>query len=184
MVDFFSNPENFRLIGLIVLISSVILLGLGMTGRVVIYNDGYDLALNFGIILIPLAAFLYVSMGAPPKEAGEAARISYYAQTWIDIAYIGSIIASAICFLLTTKISIRENGYTLGILIAILKTAIATIVFILLFLWFFSQEKKHKRPILSTILFLGILGGVMTHLINGEKVRARRRNQTTQCIDA
>jgi hypothetical protein len=67
VADFFQNPESLNIIGLLALISAGVLLILGLTGRVVIYNDGGDLALNFGIVLIPVAALLYVAAGAPPR---------------------------------------------------------------------------------------------------------------------
>lgn len=59
-----------RILGLLALFVAGALLVLDLTGRVVIYNDGGDLALSFGIVLIPLVALLYIAAGAPPDEAG------------------------------------------------------------------------------------------------------------------
>lgn len=172
--DFFQNPESLNIIGLLVLISAGGLLVLGLTGRVIIYNDGGDLALNFGIVLIPVAALLYVAAGAPPDGAGQTARDAYYAQSWVSFSLIGSMIGAAACALGTAWISIRENGPLLGVPVAALKIATAVLALFLIVFWFASQDKKNKRSLFSNLLFLGTLGWFMSLLVNGERVRARR----------
>lgn len=172
--DFFQNPESLNIIGLLALICAGVLLILGLTRRVVIYNDGGDLALNFGIVLIPVAALLYVASGAPPDEAGQTARDAYYAQSWVSASMFGSLIGAAACALGTAWVSIRENGPLLGIPVAALKISTAVLALFLIVFWFASQDKKQKRSLFSTFLFLGALGWFMSLLVNGDRVRARR----------
>lgn len=174
VADFFQNPETLNILGLLALISAGVLLVLGITGRVVVYNDGGDLALNFGIVLIPVAALLYVSAGAPPDEAGQMARDAYFAQSWVSVSLIGSLIGAAACALGTTWVSIRENGPLLGVPVAALKISTAVLALFLILFWFASQDKKQKRSLFSNLLFLGALGWFMSLLVNGDRVRARR----------
>lgn len=174
IADFFQNPESVRILGLLALFAAGALLVLGLTGRVVIYNDGGDLALSFGIVLIPLVALLYIAAGAPPDEAGQAARDAYYAQSWVRVAMIGSLVGAAACALGTAWVSIRENGPLLGVPVAALKIATAVLALFLIVFWFMSQDKKQKRSLVANLLFLGVLGWFMSLLVNGERVRARR----------
>jgi hypothetical protein len=174
IADLFQNPDNLNILGLLALISAGALLVLGLTGRVVIYNDGGDLALNFGIVLIPLVAILYIAALAPPDEAGQTARNAYYAQIWVSISMIGSLIGAAACALKTAYVSIRENGPLLGIPVAALKISTAILALFLIAFWFVSKDKKQKRGLLSNLLFLGALGWFMSLLVNGDRVRARR----------
>lgn len=174
MADFFQNPESLRILGLLALFALAALLVLGLTGRVVIYNGGGDLALNFGIVLIPLVALLYVALGAPPDEAGQAARDAYYAQSWVSVAMIGSLVGAVACALATAWVSIRENGPFLGVPVAALKIATAVLALLLIVFWLASEDKKQKRSLSSNLLFLGALGWFMSLLVNGDRVRARR----------
>jgi hypothetical protein len=174
LVDFFQNPETLNILGLLALISAGALLVLGLTGRVVIYNDGGDLALNFGIVLIPVAVLLYVSAGAPPDEAGQTARDAYYAQSWVGVSMIVSLIGAVACALVTAWVSIRENGPLLGVPVAALKISTAVLALFLIVFWFMSQDKKQKRSVMTNLLFLGALGWFMSLLVNGDRVRARR----------
>jgi len=159
MIEFFQSPESLNILGLLALIAAGVLLVLGLTGSVVIYNDGGDLALNFGIVLIPLAALLYISAGAPPDEAGRAAQDAYHAQSWISVAMIGSLIGAVACALGTTWVSIRENGALLGVPVAALKIATAGIALFLIAFWLISQEKKRKGRSWRTFCFSAYSAG-------------------------
>ena len=79
--DLFSNPEIFRVLGFLALVSLGVLFVLGLTDRVVVFNDGLDLGYCLGIFLVPVAAFFYLEAGAPHGDYAEAARNSYYAST-------------------------------------------------------------------------------------------------------
>ena len=173
-MEFFQNPESLNILGLLALIAAGVLLVLGLKGRVVIYNNGGDLALNFGIVLIPLVALLCISASAPPDEAGRAARDAYYAQSWISGAMIGSLIGAVACAFGTTWVSIRENGPLLGVPVAALKIATAEIALFLVVFWLISQDKKKKRSLAANLLFLGVLGWFMSLLVNGDRVRSGR----------
>jgi hypothetical protein len=59
IAEFFQNPEIPRILGLFALVSALILIAFGVSGRVIIYNNAVDLALNFGIFLIPLATIFF-----------------------------------------------------------------------------------------------------------------------------
>ena len=172
--DFFLNADNIPIIGLIALLSYGFLLVLGLTNRVIVYNDGGDLALNFGIILIPLVSLMYVGIGAPPDDAGQLAKETYYSQNWIHVAFLGSMICSAFCVLGTTWISIRENGIILGAAVAALKILTAVFASLLIVFWFFSQDKKRKRSLWTNVLYFSVIGWFLSLLVNGDRVRTKR----------
>lgn len=172
--DFFLNADNMPLIGLLVLFGAGFLLVLGLTNRVIVYNDGGDLALNFGIALIPVVTLMYIGIGAPPDDAGQLAKERYYSQDWIYVAMIGALICSATCALATTWISIRENGIILGGAVAALKILTAVIALLLVMFWFLSQDKKRKRSLWTNVLFFGVIGWFLSLLVNGDRVRTKR----------
>ena len=49
----------------LILITFLILLALGFSNRVVIFNDGLDLSQTLGIIIIPILAYFYVEITMP-----------------------------------------------------------------------------------------------------------------------
>lgn len=172
--DFFQNPESLNILVLLALISVGVLLVLGLTGRVVIYNDGDDLALNFGIVLIPLATLVYIALGAPSEQADQVAREAYYNMSWVRVATIGSLIGAGTCAFGTAWVSIRENGVLLGVPVAALKITTAILALVLIVFWFTSQEKKQKRSLMANLMFLGAMGWFISLLVNGDRVRAGR----------
>lgn len=172
--ELFQSPESLNLLGFLVLVAAAVLLALGLTGRVVVYNDGADLALNFGIVLIPLAALLYVEMGAPPDEVGQAAARAYYSQSWVTLVFALSLAGSLACALGTAWISIRENGLLLGAAVAVLKIAVAVLTLALIAFWFMGQGGKQKRSLAANLLFMGATAWLLSLLVNGDKVRDRR----------
>lgn len=171
--ELFQSPESLNLLGFLVLMAAAVLLALGLTGRVVVYNDGADLALNFGIVLIPLAALLYVEMGAPPDEVGQAAARAYYSQSWVTLVFALSLAGSLACALGTAWISIRENGLLLGAAVAVLKIAVAVLTLALIAFWFMGQGGKQKRSLAANLLFMGATAWLLSLLVNGDKVRDR-----------
>lgn len=171
---FLFNADNMPIIGLVAVLGAGFLLALGLTNRVIVYNDGSDLALNFGIVLIPAVTLLYIDIGAPPEEAGRLARETYYSKNWIQVASLGALICSALCIIGTTWISIRENGILLGAAVTALKISTTFIASLLIVMWLLSQDKKRKRSLWTNVLFFGIIGWFLSLLVNGDRVRAKR----------
>ena len=91
----------------------------------------------------------YVAAGAPPDEAGQAAREAYYAQSWISVAMIGSLIGAAGCALGTAWVSIRENGPLLGAPVAALKISTAILALFLIVFWFVCKRSLGTTGSLS-----------------------------------
>ncbi|MDA9789669.1 LysM peptidoglycan-binding domain-containing protein [Amylibacter sp.] len=190
------DENSSQLIVLLVLVSFGIVFILAVTGHLIIYNDGGDLALNLGITLIPLAVFVYIASGAPSEDQGQAAIDFYNDQSWVLVARIGSIAACVGCALGTTWISIRENGFLWGLLVALIKIFLSIFAVFFVILWISvilyegetdpnysgqtqyerdrDKPKRDRERRRKRVIIFVLLAGLIYALVNGNRVRNRR----------
>ena len=156
----------------IALITFLILLALGFSNRVIIFNDGLDLSQTLGIIIIPIIAYFYVELTIPEGADNYLKSLHYKENSNI---YFLSLIVSLCLIISTVFSSIYHNGIIFGILISFLKVLLCAILLILILGLIFgdNKENKRKRPLYQTVFLLGVLGWVTSKLINGEKVRKK-----------
>ena len=157
----------------IVLITFLILLALGFSNRVIIFNDGLDLSQTLGIIIIPIIAYFYVELTIP-EGADNYLKSLHYKEN--SIIYFLSLIVSLCLIISTVFSSIYHNGIIFGILISFLKVLLCAILLILILGLIFgdNKENKRKRPLYQTVFLLGILGWITSKLVNGKVVRKRK----------
>ena len=156
-----------------VLITFLILLALGFSNRVIIFNDGLDLSQTLGIIIIPIIAYFYVELTIP-EGADNYLKSLHYKEN--SIIYFLSLIVSLCLIISTVFSSIYHNGIIFGILISFLKVLLCAILLILILGLIFgdNKENKRKRPLYQTVFLLGILGWITSKLVNGKVVRKRK----------
>ena len=156
----------------LILITFLILLALGFSNRVIIFNDGLDLFQTLGIIIIPIIAYIYVEMTMPEGADNYLQSLHYQENSTI---YFLSLIVSLCLIISTIFTSIYHNGIIFGLLISFLKVLLCSILLILILGLIFgdNKENKRKRPLYQTVFLLGILGWVTSKLINGNAVRKR-----------
>ena len=156
----------------LILITFLILLALGFSNRVIIFNDGLDLSQTLGIIIIPIITYFYVEITIPEGADNYLRSLHYEENSRI---YILSLIASLCLIISTIYTSIYHNGIIFGLLISVLKVLLCSILLILILGLIFgdNKENKRKRPLYQTVFLLGVLGWVTSKLINGNAVRKR-----------
>ena len=157
----------------LILITFLILLALGFSNRVVIFNDGLDLSQTLGIIIIPILAYFYVEITMPEGADNYLKNLHYQENSNI---YFLSLIVSLCLIITTIYTSIYHNGIIFGLLISVLKVLLCSILLILILGLIFgdNKENKRKRPLYQTVFLLGVLGWVTSKLINGNAVRKRK----------
>lgn len=171
---FIISEETQKSFFLICLSSFIILFLLGISNKVVIFDNSQDL---FWTVLIPLMPIIlvlildYLSGGdVDLTQYMFSSPNSIFWTTAVTIIIVYSIIRNFI-------VSVNANGLILGITVGIFKIVGATIVLILsfaLFEKFFGKKNRGYGAYVITMLIFGIFLFFLKKLINGEKVRAER----------
>ena len=136
----------------------------------IVYRDYKDLSWSISILATPL-----ISMGLLLFIAGENTQITDFIHDTIlgKAMLVIALLVFFISIFKTFEYSISDNGFLLGMLIAISKLFIAIIVSILaisLIKYLFKDDRKLGHVFIFTIL-LGAFTWVLNTLINGERVR-------------
>ena len=162
------SQEEWTILGIVLLVSFVIIFIAGMTNRVVIFNDGWDLFWTGSIFVIPI---LFIFVGSLLQENKSI--------TEKELIYVllGGAILSLLCILKVIFSSIKHNGLILGLFIGFFKILSAVIIAILsigLIGRIFDSENATFLQRMFALIFFGILLFVIGKLINGIEVRERR----------
>lgn len=162
------SQEEWTIFGIVLLVSFVIIFISGISNRVVIFNDGWDLFWTGLIFMTPL---LFIIVGSLLLE-----NKSITDKEFIYVLLGGGILTLS-CILKIIFSSIKHNGLILGLFIGLFKILSAVIIAILsiglLGKVFDSENATISQRLFSLILF-GILLFVIGKLINGTEVRERR----------
>ena len=162
------SQEEWTILGIVLLVSFVIIFIAGMTNRVVIFNDGWDLFWTGLIFVIPILFIIVGSLLQENKSITEKELI---------YVFLGGGILSLLCILKVIVSSIKHNGLILGLFIGFFKILSAVIIAILsigLIGRIFDSENATFSQRMFALLFFGILLFVIGKLINGIEVRDRR----------
>jgi len=162
------SQEEWTILGIVLLVSFVIIFIAGMTNRVVIFNDGWDLFWTGLIFVIPILFIVVGSLLQENKSITEKELI---------YVFLGGGILSFLCILKVIFSSIKHNGLILGLFIGFFKILSAVIVAILsigLIGRIFDSENATFSQRMFALLFFGILLFVIGKLINGIEVKERR----------
>jgi hypothetical protein len=161
------NILNNEILIFSLLIIFLILIALGLSNKIIIFNDGLDFYQTLGIVIIPLLSYIYVQLIIQNNSENFIAESNNKA----NIIYFVSFCISMIFILITIYTSVSHNGIILGLLVSFLKIIISSLLLVLIFS-LINQNKK-KRPLYQTVFLLGVLGWITSKLINGEKVRKK-----------
>ena len=172
--DLINSTEFFRIFGFLALISLGVLLVLGFTNRIVVFNDGVDLGYCLGIVLVPVAAIFYLEAGAPHGEHDQIAKNAYYASTSVALTVWISVLIALGFAAATTVVSITHNGTLIVLPVALFKILTAVLVLAVITMYFFTGEKSKRRTFYQTVFFLGIVSWLVSCLVNGDRFRQRR----------
>ena len=170
------SQEEWTILGIVLLVSFVIIFIAGMTNRVVIFNDGWDLLWTALIFIIPILFIIVGSLLQENKSITEKELI---------YVLLGGGILSLLCILKVIFSSIKHNGLILGLFIGFFKILSAVIVAILsigLIGRIFDSENATFFQRMFALLFFGILLFVIGKLINGIEVRDRRLELLQEAI--
>ena len=95
----------------LILITFLILLALGFSNRVIIFNDGLDLSQTLGIIIIPILAYFYVEITIPEGADDYLKNLHYQENSNV---YFLSLIVSLCLIISTIYTSIYHNACNLS----------------------------------------------------------------------
>jgi hypothetical protein len=154
--------------------SFIVLLGAGMTNRVVIFADGKDLMWTVSIFLAPVIGFMIAASLVP--EGGEFENET----AAIVVAGIGGVIGLGGC-VMTFILSIKHNGLFLGIIIGVFKVVaalLAALCAIGLLGKIFGKDTGSFAARMMAVVVFGILLWMIQKLINGDEVYSRRAQIT------
>ena len=153
----------------------IVILLLGMTNRVVIFNDIVDFWWSIALMLLPVAtvmiAFFMAPADAPPG----------YNVFWADgYGKVITIVGSSATLFAMQKVfsySVAANGMGLGVVVFFFKV-MASVIFAFLVLGMLSKDEKGQGNsgfgILVAWITVGLLWWILRKLINGPAVEARR----------
>ena len=162
------SQEEWTILGIVLLVSFVIIFIAGMTNRVVIFNDGWELFWTVSIFVIPIL-FIFVGSLLQENKSITEKELIY--------VFLGGGILSLLCILKVIFSSIKHNGLILGLFIGFFKILSAVIVAILsigLIGRIFDSENATFFQRMFALIFFGILLFVIGKLINGNEVMERR----------
>ncbi len=162
------NILNNEILIFLFLILFLILIALGFSNKIIVFNDGLDFYQTLGIVVIPLLSYIYVQIII--QNNGE--NVIEESNNKANIIYFVSFCISVIFILFTIYTSVTHNGIILGLLVSFLKIIISSLLLVLIF-GLINQNKK-KRPLYQTVFLFGVLGWITSKLINGEKVRNKK----------
>ncbi len=172
----FLNFTDNHIFQFVLLSSFLILLGLGFSNRLIIFNDGLDFFQTTGIIIIPIVGYFFVMFTIQDNVSVYDRNIHFEENYHI---YIISLIIGLFFIFSTIATSIFNNGFFFGITISIFKLIICCLLLISIIglLAKDDKQKKRRRPFYQTIFFIFIFGWLTSKLINGEKVRKKREQR-------
>jgi uncharacterized protein len=147
-------------------ISFFVLLGMGVTDRVVIFYDSKDL--SFSILSVIGYPLLWV--------------FHRFMESWLfsHLLLLLAVVVSMYSIIRTFTSAIRHNGPVLGIVVGIFKVLISFMGILILFLAGVraSQRDSTTKDVLIAALMGGIVGYVFYLLVNGPEVEDRRKYET------
>jgi len=156
-----------------ILISTLVLLGLAVTNRVVIFHDLVDAAWGVGMVMATAAATYLALRIQPDIEQGTSATVA-------DYVGLGLFIAVALCCMAQTlHFAIKYNrSFAIGMFVGIFKVgaAFALALTSLGLLGRIFDSRSSRGQINSAAMLLALVGVLWFALINGERVVERRNS--------
>jgi hypothetical protein len=174
-----SEDQKLKAWGIGALIAFLILLVLGMTNRVVIFQDGADFGWSLMTLITPLATFMILGMMAPENAPPD---YDHWAETYGKVVIIVGGLVTLFSVVRMFVYSIASNGLLLGLVIGVFKL-VASMISIVFAIGFINKLFDDDRKSYGAWALLMLVGAafvwVLTKLINGDDVEARRLAQGT-----
>lgn len=168
--------ELSKLLALLFCSSFLLLLFMGLTNKVVVFNDGQDLFRTLAIVLVPLAGFIvllyFIPKGAPDDYDIFWSSSTSQAVTVMTIGYTFYFIV------LTFISSIKHNGLALGLVVGTFKVISSLVIVAFAAGWlnkvFGGGGMRSIVQWIIMTLVLGLFGWVIKKLVNGDAVRLKK----------
>lgn len=161
------------------LIAFSILFVLGITNRVVIFQDGADLGWSLMTLITPLVTVFSIDMMIPENAPPD---YNVWAQTYGKVIIIIGVLVTLFSVVRMFVCSIGSNGLILGLIIGVFKlvASIITVWCVFGFIGQITSDKRRGYGAWVLLMFLmGVFVWVLKKLINGDEVAARRLAQGT-----
>lgn len=148
----------------------------GMTNKVVVYYDGMDLFWSLSPFIFPVLGTIIASSLLPTVPEG-IDKPSEFSDTSATVIIVASVLMSLFGIFKTFVASIKHNGMTLGIIVAIFKivTALLAAICTIGLLQKLFQKDRSLGQFFVSIVLLGAFAWVMKKLINGRAVYESRQ---------
>ena len=168
------SAQDWKLFGMILLGCFILVFILGMTNRVVIFQDVTDFMWTMGIVLSPIIGFIVLLVIAP-ENTPDGYNIFWTtgSEKVVSVTTAGCFIGSVV---MTYVNSIKSNGIALGIGIGTFRVVASMIIALMIVGIFNKLFEKNNPPaaLFLVLIFTAIFGFVIKRLINGERVMERR----------
>lgn len=170
------DSQIYKSIFLISFFSFLIIFILGISNKVIIFEDYPDLFWTGSLVLYPVILSLIIEYLTNLDFNLNLLFSNIVTSIWTLIF----IFLFILVLLKTFFISIKSNGIFIGLIIAIFKI-ISSVILLLLFVsllekLFGKKNRGYGSYVISMILF-GIFGMIVRKLINGPRVRSIRGTQ-------
>ncbi|MDE2812704.1 MAG: hypothetical protein OXM01_06760 [Gemmatimonadota bacterium] len=168
-------PQEIKALLLLGGAAFVIVLFLGMTKRVVIFQDIADFGWSVALAVVPSLTFIVAAIMAPADAppGHNALWSDGYGKT---ITLLGSLTFTFVGVKVLTY-SVASNGRFLGAVVFLFKVA-ASIIFLALVVGFFFRDKKEGSSDIGELagksIGVAIFGWFLKRLINGAQVEEHR----------
>jgi hypothetical protein len=175
-MEFIDNltSEDWNLIWIILFGIFILIIILGMTNRVVIFEDISDFMWTMGIVLIPLIWIMVLAI-ITPENTPDSYNIFWTTveEKVVTVVFgLGTLGSVAMTYLN----SIKSNGIVLGLIIGTSRV-IASVIILFMILGLinkFFEEDSPPGALIVVLIVTWVFGFVIKRLINGERVYDRR----------
>lgn len=178
----FLDPHAIKFILAFSLISFLVIFAMGLSKKVVIYNDYGDFFCTIGFIVSPLLFVILIQIFLPEAKGTNWEFVWNNSLGKAIIITVALFAATALFY--NFKNSIESNGYIVGVIVGVFKI-IAGLFASLFFLGFLGRandksKSNDRMSVLLLMLLFGLLGLVLKNLINGEAVLKNRSSATSR----
>lgn len=175
-----SESNQLQKFGLIcAAVAFIAIFAAGASNRLVIYVDKNDFIWSMSTAVIPIVAHL-AALYLAPANAGPDYNI-YLGDAYGIAITVVAVAAELVALYKLVNYALMANGPAWGTVVAVFKlTASLVTVFLVIFVLFDALSKdKNKQPsagnAVAMVAIMAAIGWVMSKLINGPAVEARRQ---------
>ena len=163
------------------LVCALILTTLGVTNRIVIFQDWADFFFSCGPVYLAVATFVVFETlnvpltNGPLNSFDDIEKIIFHDLSTMIVTLV-AVVAILICALASLKAAFSANGLFLGLIVFLFKFASSVLLSFLVIAKFkdLIDEKSTFATRFAAMVLLGLFSWLINALVNGERVEQRK----------